>query len=133
AILLADTYEMAYSLVRYYTSNLKEADPFKQWEVNGVKLNSIFWLNAHLCWSENYLLLQATGGNPNETKWLEHYGFGSDGTHHALDIDFKEILNTRKVIHEAAMAHLRSLNDEDLMKENAFSIQFSQSKSNKSI
>ena len=133
ANLLADTYEMAYGLVRFYTGNLKEADPNKQWEVNGAKLNSIAWINSHLCWSENFLLIQATGGVSPDIHWLEHYSFGSDGTLHDAKVDMKAILADRKIVHEAAMKHIRSLSDADLEKENPLGIQFSQNKSIKTI
>lgn len=133
ANLLADTYEMAYGLVRFYTGNLKEADPYKQWEVNGHKLNSVAWINAHLCWSEDFLLLKATGGKSPDIKWAEHYSFGSDGSLHEEGLDFKEVLDHRKIIHEAAMAHIRSLRNEDLDKENLMGIQFGSDKSIRNI
>lgn len=133
ANILADTYEMALGLVRFYTSNLKEVDPHKNWEVNGAKLNSVAWLNAHLCWSEDFLLLKAIGGKSPDVKWLEHYSFGSDGSLHEPTIDVKTILDDRKIIHEAAMAHIRSLSDEDLEKDNLMGMSFSQSKSIKTI
>ncbi|MES2621313.1 MAG: DinB family protein [Bacteroidota bacterium] len=133
ANLLADTYEMAYGLVRFYTGNLKKAEPYKQWEVNGAKLNSIAWINSHLCWSENFLLLQAAGSPSCEIAWLEHYSFGSDGTLHDPKVDMKVILNDRKIVHEAAMNHIRGLTNEELEKENPMGIQFGPSKSIKSI
>ena len=133
ANILADTYEMAYGLVRFYTGLLKEADPYKQWEVNGQRLNSIAWLNAHLCWSENFLLMKATGGTSVDINWMDHYQFGSDGSLHEEGLDFKKILDDRKLIHEAAMAHIRSLTEEDLSKQNKFSIKFGPDDSVRSI
>ncbi len=133
AVLLADTYEMTYGLVRYYNSNLKDADPYKQWEVNDKKLNSIAWINAHLCWSEDFLLLKATGGKSPDINWADHYCFGSDGSLHEESLDIKIVLQHRKTIHEAAMAHIRSLSQEDLEKENPMGIQFGPDKSVRSI
>lgn len=124
ANLLADTYQMAYDLVRFYTSNLKDVDPHKQWEVNGYKLNSVAWINAHLCWSEDFLLLKATGGKSSEATWLDHYQLGSDGTMHEPEVDMKTILADRKIIHDACMAHIRSLSDEDLAKPNPVGLAF---------
>jgi hypothetical protein len=133
ANLLADTYEMAYGLVRFYTGSLKQADPNLQWEVNGNKLNSIAWINAHLCWSENMLLLQAIGGPSTGIVWLDHYTFGSDGSLHDAKVDMKAILTDRKIVHEAAMKHLRSLSDEDLEKDNLLGISFGSGKTYKNI
>ena len=133
ANLLADTYEMAYGLVRFYNSNLKEADPNKQWEVNGNKLNSIAWINSHLCWSENFLLIKCTGGISPEIPGREHDSFGSNGTLHDNKVDMKTILADRKIIHEAAMKHIRGLSDEQLEQENLLGISFGSSKSIRSI
>ncbi|MFN8287794.1 MAG: DinB family protein [Chitinophagales bacterium] len=124
ANLLADTYEMSYGLVRFYMSKLKEADPYKEWEVNGVKLNSVAWMAAHLCWSENFLLLIGTGGPSVNIEWLNHYRLGADGTFHQPEVDLKTFLDQRKTIHEAAMAHIRTISDEDLMKENLIGADF---------
>ena len=133
ANLLADTYEMAFGLVRFYTGNLKEADPNKQWDVNGHALNSIAWINSHLCWSENFLLLKAIGGASPAIDWFEHYSFGSDGSLHDAKVDMKSILSDRKIVHEAAMSHLRSLSDEDLDKDNLIGISFGSGKSVRNI
>ena len=133
ANLLADAFEGAYGMTRFYTSKLKEADPFKEWEVNGHKLNSLAWLTAHLCWAEDTLLLKATGGERFECKWLKHYNIGSDGSIHDPNITFKELLDTRKAIHEKTMNHLRTLTNEDLDKENAFGFEFFGSKTIRSI
>lgn len=116
--LLAETYEMSHGLVRFYTSALKTADPYQQWEVNGKKLNSIAWITAHLCWVENWLLLKALDGPAIAIDWADHYKLGSDGTLHEPAVDFKTILQHRKTVHEAAMLHINSLSDADLTKEN---------------
>ena len=131
--MLIDTYEMALGLVRFYTGKLKEADPHRQWEVNGQQLNSIAWINAHLCWSEDFLLLRTLGAAPANVNWLEHYSFGSDGSLHEPLLDMKAILDDRKIVHAAAIQHLNTLTDEDLKKDNLFDIQFGQNKSFKNI
>lgn len=133
ANLLADAFEATHGMTRYYTSFLKEADPFKEWEINGQKLNSLAWLIAHLCWAEDTLILKATGGERFECKWLKHYGIGSDGTIHDPNISFKELLDTRKQIHEKAMKHLRTLTNDDLEKDNLIGLEFFGSKTIRGI
>ncbi len=130
---LTEAYDMAVGLVRYYTGKLKDADPYKQWEVNGHRLNSIVWINAHLCWSEDFLLLQALGAPSTPINWLEHYHLGSNGSLHETSLPIKTVLESRKIIHAAALAHLNTLTDEDLKKDNAFDIQFDDNKSFKNI
>ncbi len=130
---LIEAYQMTHDLVRLYTGKLKEADPYQQWEINGHSLNSIAWINAHLCWSENFLLLQALGAPSANVKWIEHYCFGSDGSLHETSLNMKAVLDDRKIIHAAALAHLHTLCDDDLKKENTFDIQFGDNKSFKNI
>lgn len=133
ANLLADAFEATHAMTRYYTSFLKAADPFKVWEVNGQKLNSLAWLIGHLCWAEDTLILKATGGERFECSWLKHYVIGSDGTIHDPNISFKELLDTRKALHEKAMSHIRTLTNEDLEKENIFGWEFVGSKTVRGI
>ena len=127
--LLADTYEMAHGLVKYYNSQLKEIDPYQEWEVNGQKLNSVIWINAHLCWSEHLLVLQALGVKAEVADWLNHYRLGSDGTFHDTSISLKQVLDERKKIHQSAMEAIRALSDEALDEDNALGMQFGDKKS----
>lgn len=127
--LLAETFEMAHGLVKYYNSQLKEADAYKEWEINGQKLNSLIWINAHLCWSEHLLVLQALGIKAEVPDWLNHYRLGSDGSFHDTTISLKQVLDERKKIHQLAMAAIQALSDENLAEDNALGMQFGEEKS----
>lgn len=132
AALLADTLQKTRDLTRWYLSLLKNADPYHQPEVNGVKLNSVAWLAGHLVWAEDFLVLRATGGEGTGIEWLEHYKLGADGSLHVATPNMKEILDTLKMVHEKATAHLLTLSDEQLNEPNPFGITFSGA-SNKKI
>ena len=125
AAVLADTLQKTRDLTRWYFSLLKNADPYHQPEINGVKLNSIAWLGAHLVWAEDFLVLRGTGGEGTGIEWLEHYKLGSDGSLHTAQPDMKEILDALKLVHEKATAHLLSLTDEEINQENPYGISFS--------
>jgi hypothetical protein len=115
AFILADTLEKARGLSRWYISLLKNIDPYAQIDVNGIKLNSVAWVVAHLTWAENMLVLQGAGGQPVEIDYLKHYGFGSNGETHMEKPDMKMLLDNMKMVHEKAMVHIQSLTDEQIM------------------
>lgn len=124
AKLLLDTYQKVRDLTKWYLSLLKEADPYKEWEVNGAKLNSIAWLAAHITWAENFLVLAGTGGQPVDAPWLNHYRLGADGSLHEGRPDMKMILDTLKEVHAKASEHLLTLTNEKLAEPNAMGISF---------
>lgn len=130
AILLAETFQKVRDLTKWYFSLLKNADPYKQWEVNGQKLNSIAWVAAHLVWAEDFLMVRCTGGKGCGIEWLEHYNLGSSGTLHEEKHDIKDSLNLLKQGHETATAHLLTLSNEKLAEENPMGFGFGGVKTN---
>lgn len=131
ANVLADTLQKTRDLTRWYLSLLKNADPYHQPEVNGVKLNSVAWLAAHILWAEDFLVLRGTGGEGTDIAWLDHYKISTDGTLHVAQPDMKELLDSLKLVHEKATAHLLTLSDEKLNEPNAFGFSFSGVSTNK--
>jgi len=124
AELLSQTFEKVRQLTKWYFSLLKDADPYKEWEVNGQKLNSIAWLAAHLVWAEDFLIVRLTGGKGADIPWLEHYKLGSDGTLHEEKPDMKILLTHLKEGHERSKAHLLTLSNETLAQQNKAGIGF---------
>jgi hypothetical protein len=123
AQLLADTFDKARGLTKWYLSLLKDTDMKHSFELNGQKLNSPLWIAAHLAWAENMLILQATGGNAFKIDWLEKVTLGSPHDTTLLP-DAKEVLSTMKSIHEASMNHLATLSDASLDEPNLTGISF---------
>lgn len=125
AIALADTYESVRALTRWYFSKLKDVDMAKQFEVEGHKLNSAYWILAHLIWAENFLLIQALGGKPFEYSWLSKYAIGTPCPEHTQDLPgVKQLFDIWKEVHPAAMQHVRSLSDEILATNNPLDMGF---------
>ena len=114
ANLLAETFSKTREISMLYLNKLSEADPEKVVELNGIKLNSIYWLAAHLTWAEHRLVLEASGGTSLTIPWLNHYGIGSDGTLHAEHIEFKIVLEQMQIVHIEAMKRLTEITDEVL-------------------
>jgi hypothetical protein len=124
AELLADTLDRTRGLTKYYTSLLRDTDPEAQIEANGIKLNSLYWLTAHLMWAEDNLAIQMTGRQSVAPEWIEHYCVSSNGTLHEGRPDFKTLLAQLKQVHELSLAHIKQLTDEDLDKPNPAGMHF---------
>ena len=125
AHVLADTFENTRALTRWYISKLKDVDMKQEFEVNGKKLNSAYWILLHLVWSENFLLLQCLDGKGFEIPWFEHVSIGKKLSMQTAGLpEVKEVLNVWKDVHATAMQHVRGLSDETLEKENHFVVGF---------
>ena len=122
--ILADMMDKTRQLTRFYISNLKEVDPYERFEFGGKAFNSIYWLTAHLIWAEDNLIVMGTGAKSVAPEWIKHYHLGADGSLHEGHGDYKSLLGDMKRVHEASLAHLQALQDEDLDKENAFGFHF---------
>jgi len=118
ANVLADAYESVRALTRWYLSKMKEVDMFKEFEVDDKKLNSAYWVMAHLVWAENFLLLRALGGKPVDLPWLDQFGISSTPVKRDTLPEVKHVLDEWKAVHVTAMTHVRSLPDDLLATDN---------------
>ena len=133
AQLLTDTFNETRNITRFYLSKLKEKDPLQVFTVNGFRLNSAYWLTAHLAWAEHFLLLQGTGSTVALPEFLKDYGISSNGEVPADAPDYKTILHTLNSQHEIALQHLLSLSDEALQQPNPLGITFGTSNTVKMV
>jgi uncharacterized damage-inducible protein DinB len=122
--LYAELFEKNRELNRYYLSNLKAADPYKQQEVGNLKFNSIYWLCAHLMWAEDNLIVRGTGGTSLAPAYVKHYKLASDGSLHEGHGDFKTLLADMKELHEKVMQYLLTLTSEQLDEDNPTKFSF---------
>ena len=133
ALILSDTYQKTRDLTRWYLSLLKEVDAYKQWEVNGTRLNSVIWLASHITWAENFLILKGTGGQPVELDWLDNYNIKSSGVMHDAGHNMKTVMAALKEVHEKTMAHVLTLSDEKMEEENVLGFGFGGIKTNRML
>ena len=116
-------------ITRYYLSKLRETDPHLQVEFNGTTLNSTYWIVAHLIWAEDYLLLRALGHQGTGIDWLDQFKVGSDAGAVTLDLEFKDLLDIQKEVHQTTLAHIASISEEEFAQDNALDIRFGEEKS----
>ncbi len=114
AEMMARTREYALHYLRY----LKDVDVHREFVCEGKKLNTVFWLVAHLATSENGLVLRATGGPFEKFSWAKHFSIGSAGLPQDQCPPYAEVWSTFKAVHERTMAHLPTLSDEALDQPN---------------
>lgn len=129
---LIDTYQMARNLSNFYLSKLEGLDVMKLYSFDNVKLNTAYWIVAHLAWTEHFLIIEGIGGESMGIEWLNDFGFGSNPEEVKNGPAYEEILATREKIHERAMEILNRLTDEELEEENNIGANFG-GKKNKEV
>ena len=106
----------------------KEADFQKRFEVNTGqegevsqvrKLNSVYWLIAHMAWAENNLILRSTGGPNPEVPWLRLFALGKPAEEgENSGIPYAEVYAGFKKVHQMSMDQLAAMDPANLDTEN---------------
>lgn len=130
---LAEILESVRNLTKFYFSKVKPEDVNSNQTIGDVKFNSPFWIAAHLAWTENFLLLIATGGKPFQISWLDEFGFGSKPEDVKSEVKFEDVMDTLNAIHEKAIKHVLSLSDEKLDEKNLINANFGGKDSKRSV
>jgi uncharacterized damage-inducible protein DinB len=110
--LLIQTYQMARNLSKYYISKMEGIDIHKVYEVNGVKMNSAYWILAHLVWTEHFLIVEGIGGESMGIEWLNDFGFGSVPDEIKDQPPIEEVKNRFEEVHAKALEILNNMTDE---------------------
>jgi len=125
---LVKAYQMARNLSNYYISKMESLDIHKVYEVNGVKMNSAYWILAHLVWTEHFLIIEGIGGESLGIEWLNDYGFGSVPDEIKNQPSIEEVRKSFEEVHTKAMDILNSMTDELMEAENNIEANFGGSK-----
>jgi len=124
AQVLLEAYESVRNLSKMYISNLDKGKILNRYELNGVKMNSAYWLVTHLAWTERFLIIQGIGGKDMEDHWLDEYGFGSNPEEIKTKPEYEEVLNLLDDIHAKAVKIIAPLKDEQLDEQNNINANF---------
>ena len=117
SLIIAEQINNTRELTRYYLSKLKEADVYESFICNDKKLNPIIWELGHLAISQNWLILYLGNGSPEKIEWGKMFGLGSTPPKKEEYPPYEEIWSMFKTVHEKAINHVTSLNDEVLYDE----------------
>lgn len=121
--ILKNIIEFQHNLMVWYLSLLKETDVDKCFELEGVKINSLYWITAHLANAEDALLMKALGKEGHQYEWLKKYSLGSSQDI-KKEVSYEELVRIAKEIHIACMNNLDEMTDAELNKDNSLGITF---------
>ena len=130
---LVKTYEMTRNLSKFYISKLEGLDLHKVYEINGVKMNSAYWLLAHLVWTEHFLIIEGIGGDSMGIEWLEDFSFGAEPDKINNPPAIEEVFTKMDEVHKRAMEILNNLTDGQMQEENNIEASFGGSKSKQNV
>ena len=121
---LADTYEGVRGLTKFFFSKTKDINVHKRWSVDGISFNSIYWMAAHLTWTEHMLLVEGLTGKKMDIPWLEDFAMGTVPPARNSNPTYEEALKQLDEVHKEAVKNIRSLTDEQLDEPNHQDVAF---------
>jgi DinB superfamily len=112
-------------LVLYYLKHLKDTDVSRVISIDGIELNSVHWIAAHLCSIADMLFYAATGSeNPDKPSWLSQYGLGSNPKHVTDIPPFDSVVEYLNQIYHRAYDLIEQMPEEKLDQENLCNLSF---------
>lgn len=118
------------NLTRFYLGKLKDEDMYREFEVDGYKTNSPYWILAHMCWAENSVGLQSLGHSGLDFPWLNDFKIGSAKDSKLTNPpSLDEVLAAWKQIHAVTIENLSGLSEAELDQDNETGIAFGENKS----
>lgn len=130
---LAETYKNARGLTKFYFYKLRNEDITKEFEINGIRLNSASWLMTHLVWAEYFLLVEGLSGEKNYEPWMREVQFGTNPADRKNIPSIDEVLNKMEEVHALAQDKITALTSEELNKPNLVSLTFAGGDSKRNI
>ncbi len=133
AAILSHVMDKSRQLTNSYLELLNDVDPYRVFEVEGHKLNSVFWIMAHLSVTQNFLLLRCTGGEIVKIPWSRQFGLGSVPSAKEDSPPMDEVKGFLTDVHDKSVRHIATLNNAYLDDVNAMGFEFAGEKSVRSI
>ena len=116
--ILAEIVENTRQLTLSYIQQLKGVDLYREFECEGVKLNSVFWIMGHLPVTQNFLLLRSTGGEAVRIPWARTFGMGATPLIQSEYPSLEEVEATLHEVHSQCVRHVAGLQEESLGNKN---------------
>lgn len=112
---LRDLVDATRALAHSALKKVIDQDLKKRFEVDGKKLNSVYWLVAHMAWAQSILILRSTGGPNPELKWIKFFAIGKPAEEGETNgPSWEEVYEGFKKVHQLSMDHLATLSLDDL-------------------
>lgn len=107
-----------------YFKPLEHTDLHETPEFQGVRLNSAFWIIAHLAVSQNGMLLFSTGGPGIKASWAKQFVMGSVPPPPEQCPPFSEVWQLFNDVHQASLKHIAGFTEEQLAMPNKTGVDF---------
>ncbi len=105
--------------VKKTLDGMDTTDFHKRFEVEGRKLNSVYWIFAHMAWAQNNLILRSIGGPNPELPWLKYFALGKSAEEgENCGVPFEEIYEGFKKVHQLSMDQLAAMDPAKLDTDN---------------
>ena len=131
--ILSHVMDKTRQMTNIYLKLLENTDLHKVYESEGVKLNTTFWILAHLSVTENFLLLRSTGGENVKIPWARQFGLGSVPTAKKDCPPLEEVKSVFEDIHRKSIQHVATLPDTFLDEPNTTGFEFAGEKTVRAI
>lgn len=86
---------------------------YHQIEVGDKKLNSVYWICAHLVWSEWFLINYAMLGEEAHYPWVKDFEYGSSSEQQDGWPSFEEVRRVLDEYHEKTLEVMKNVSDID--------------------
>lgn len=110
---IAEMLDQSRKFNRFYISKLSLEHIHDRYELNGVQMNSAYWIVGHLAWGEAGILQESCNGPKLFRPWMKHFSIGQQPSQEA-PIPFGDLLGELDEVHQLSLEYIRSLSDEDL-------------------
>lgn len=121
---LANVLNKTRDITNLYLKLLEKTDWHKTYESEGTKLNTVFWLAAHISITQNFLALRCTGGEKITLPYARQFGLGSTPSTAEDSPSKEEMLSNLNLIHEKSINHVASLDPSFLDEVNPTGFEF---------
>lgn len=122
---LASSFDYARKMsIGYFKKIQQSADIYKEFAIEGKKLNCAYWIYGHLAVTENYLLLRSTGGEIERFAWAKPFGLGGSLPDVNERVSVEEITTTLQQVHDKSISWIKSLTDDQLKEPNKGGMNF---------
>lgn len=111
---IAEMLDQSRKFNRFYISKLDPERVHERYEMDGVQMNSAYWIIGHLGWAELGVVVETCGGPALDIPWIEDFRIGKQEKGDFQGPSLVELMTDLERIHQHSLDFIRSQSDEDL-------------------
>lgn len=114
SIVIAEMLDQSRKFNKFYLSKLDPLRMHERVELNGIVMNSPYWIIGHLAWAEAGTIQDSCKGPSLLKDWMEPFAIGQGPESVLEGPELPRILADMDEIHSLSLEYIRSLSDEQL-------------------